>query len=237
MFYLIINKKHTFYLKRWALGGVSSCTVLFWNFLLQKGVKTPWCLFVSRNERLKLGILRELPPKREALRLPQFDVLRIASAFFFFSVAGWTPSNWHSQVGYIYLLWAVLCPTRFNVWMSFTVQAHWSTESYTTWDRQQYSNNWDSWGSLILSQNLFQKHLPNLVTSNFPKVMHFILSIAEVTTPMPLRPMEDVKVSMESIATRTKMAESPSFWLRFWSTVFSWELKGVPPRPPLPTNG
>jgi len=35
---------------------------------------------------------------------------------------GWTQSNWHSQ-------------------------AHWSTESYTTWDRQQYSNNWDSWGS------------------------------------------------------------------------------------------
>ena len=41
-----------------------------------------------------------------------------------------------------------------------SLQAHWSTESYTTWDRQQYSNNWDSWGSLILRQNLV-KHWPS----------------------------------------------------------------------------
>lgn len=74
----------------------------------------------------------------------------------------WVTYYIHSIYIYIYMLWAVLCPARFHIWMSCpcSLQAHWSTESYTTWDRQQYSNNWDSWGSLILRQNLV-KHLPS----------------------------------------------------------------------------
>lgn len=59
-----------------------------------------------------------------------------------------------------------------------------------------------------------------VVSTSRSKAMAFQRQqIAEVTTPMPAQPMEDVKVSMES--TRTKMAYAPAFWLRVFFCDFS----------------
>ena len=50
-----------------------------------------------------------------------------------------------------------------------------------------------------------------MVSTSRSKAMAFQRpKIAEVTTPMPAQPMEDVKVSMES--TRTKMAYAPELF-------------------------